>query len=154
MKRRQKKTTPPILALALIIFTGFANPVKAQDHKKEMIDFAKEYENAYNVRDTATLMSLYLKDAEEITLDGTTIKGIDAIRASMRNQFENETVKIKVIADKCITKSDGSVAATGTYYVTGLSLKGEKIEGAGAFSNILVKRNGRWKISKSVLTKM
>lgn len=139
---------------ALMVLTAIPNPVNAQDEKREMLNFAKQYQDSYNNKDTTNFMAFYTKDAEEINIDGTTIKGTEAIRASMKNQFENSSEKIKVIPDKSITENDGSVTVTGTYYVTGISRNGEKIEGAGAFTNTLVKNKGRWQISKSILTKM
>jgi ketosteroid isomerase-like protein len=157
-KIKMKKTIPVMLAAAFMILTALVNPAKAQHHKREMINLAKQYQEAYNRKDFKTLKEFYTKDAVEINIDGTSIKGNEAIMASMSDVFKEGRVneKIKIIPDKSITNSDGSVTTTGTYYiyhVTDTSAKDEKIDGGGYFTNTIVKENGHWKISKSVLSK-
>lgn len=152
-----KKTFLITLAAAFMVIAAFVNPVKAQDHKKVMAKLGKDYQNAYNKKDVKALQQFYTADAVEINIDGTTINGNEAIGASMTDEFKKDADKIKIIQDKSITNSDGSVTATGTYYVyhlIGTSEKDEKIDGGGNFTNTTVKENGHWKISKSVLSKM
>lgn len=146
-----------MLTLAFMILTAFVNPVKAQNQKKEMAKLAKDYQNAYNKKDVKALQQFYTADAIEINIDGTTIKGNEAIGASMADVFKKGDDKIKIIPDKSVTNSDGSVTTTGTFYVyhvTGTSEKDEKIDGGGNFTTTKVKENGHWKISKSVLSKI
>lgn len=146
-----------MMAAVFMILTAFVNPVRAQDHKKEMANFAKQYQDAYNKKDLKALEELYTKDAIEINIDGTVINGNGAIMASMADVLKKGSDKIKIIPDKSITNSDGSVTSTGIYYiyhVTGTSAKDEKIDGGGNFTDTIVKDNGHWKISKSVLSKM
>lgn len=146
-----------MLTLAFMILTALINPLKAQNHKKEMVKLAKDYQNAYNKKDVKALQQFYTADAIEINIDGTRINGNEAIGASMEDEFKKGIDKIKIIPDKSVTNSDGSVTASGTYYVyhlTGTSEIDEKIDGGGNFTNTTVKENGHWKISKSVLSKM
>ena len=151
-----KKSFSIILVAGLLVLAAFVNPVKAQNHKKEMAKFAKDYQNAYNKKDVKALQQFYTADAVEINIDGTTINGNEAIGASMTDQFKRVSDKIKITPDNSVSNSDGSVTGTGSYYVyhlTGTSEKDEQIDGGGNFTNTIVKENGHWKISKSVLSK-
>ncbi len=143
-----------MLAAAFMIMAAFINPLKAQNHKKEMVKLAKKFQNSYNKKDANALKEFYTTDAVRINTDGTTINGNEAIGAGFADEFKSGVSKIKIIVDKAVTGSDGSVTTTGTYHATGASTTGEKIDISGNFTNTTVKEDGHWKISKSVLTSM
>lgn len=95
---------------------------------------------------------MYTKDAVRVNPNGNTITGIDDIGDSLTLDFKNnKVVMVKIIADKSVKESDGSVTAIGTYHVTGTTKKGEKIDFKGAYTNTVVKEGDKWKIAKMVL---
>jgi uncharacterized protein (TIGR02246 family) len=147
-----KKKISVMLAAVLVVMSAFINPLKAQDHKKEMVMLAKNYENSYNKKDAKTLKNYYTKDAVSSNSDGTSDTCRDAIETRLAGYFKNADVKVKIIVVKCMPESDGSVTVTGTYHLKGKSKAGEKIDVTGNYTNTSVKENGHWKISKSVLT--
>ena len=147
-----KKTIPMMLAAAFMVLAAFTNPVKAQDHQKEMANLAKHFQNAYNNKDVKALEGFYTKDAVRVNADGTTTNGNKAIGEVHANDFKQGINKIKITVDKCVNESDGAVTVTGTFDATGVSPKKEKIELKGTFTNTTVNENGHWKISKSVVT--
>ena len=136
-----------ILVAAFVFMTAFANPVKAQDNKKEMETLAKNYEDAYNKKDAKAIKEFYTKDAVRVNPDGTTTNGSEAIASDASDFFANNNVTIKISVTNCTTESDGSLTTTGTYSGnTGNS------DFSGTYTNTCVKEDGQWKISKSVVT--
>ncbi|MEO8820477.1 MAG: nuclear transport factor 2 family protein [Ginsengibacter sp.] len=148
-----RKTIPVMLAAAFMVLAAFTNPVKAQDHKKEMATLAQQFQNAYNKKEVKALEGFYTKDAVRVNADGTTTDGNKAIAEVHATDFKQGINKIKITVSKDEPGSDGSVMVTGTFRVTGTSPKGEKIDMSGNYVNTVVKENGHWKISKSVITK-
>ena len=147
-----KKVIPMMLAAAFMVLAAFTNPVKAQDHQKEMANLAKQFQNAYNNKDVKALEGFYTKDAVRVNADGTTTNGNKAIGEVHAMDFKNGINKIKITVDKCVNESDGAVTVSGTFDATGVSPKKEKIDIKGTFTNTTVNENGHWKISKSVVT--
>jgi len=131
---------------------ALVNPLAAQNINNDMNALAKKYESAYNRKDVKALKSMYTKDAVRVNPDGNTITGVDVIGDSLTLDFKNnKVVMVKIMADKSVKESDGSVTATGTYHVTGTTKKGDKIDFKGAYTNTVVKEGGKWKIAKMVL---
>lgn len=142
-----KKAIQIIVATAFVFIAAFANPVKAQDNKKEMETLAKNYEGAYDKKDAKAIKEFYTKDAVRVNPDGTTTNGSEAIAADAANFFANNNATIKITVSKCVAESDGSLTTTGTYGgTTG------NTDFGGNYTNTCVKEAGQWKISKSVLT--
>lgn len=146
MKKMIKFSLLSVLAVA-----AFINPLKAQDATKELTAFVKKFQEAYNKKDDKTLKGMYTKDATRTMMDGKVQNGNEEIRASFAEFLKENAVTIEIKLDKVIEK-DGSTTTTGTYHVTGTSAKAEKVDRTGIFTNAVVKENGQWKISKSVLT--
>lgn len=135
-----------MVAVAFFFMTAFANPVSAQDIKKEMETLAKNYEDAYNKKDAKAIKEFYTKDAVRVNTDGTTTNGSEAIAADAADFFANNNVTIK-IATNDVTESDGTFTDSGSYEGnTGGT------DFSGKYTNTCVKEDGQWKISKSVLT--
>ena len=137
-----------ILVAAFTIMTAFVNPVKAQDNKKEMETLAKNYEDAYNKKDAKAIKGFYTKDAVRVNPDGTTTNGSEAIAADASDFFASNNPTIKIIVSNCVKGSDGTLTTTGTY--SGSTGSGDF---SGNYTNTCVKEGGRWKISKSSLTR-
>jgi len=147
-----KRTIKFSLLLAIGFCIALVNPLTAQNINNDMNALAKKYESAYNRKDVKALKSMYTKDAVRVNPNGNTITGIDDIGDSLTLDFKNnKVVMVKIIADKSVKESDGSVTAIGTYHVTGTTKKGEKIDFKGAYTNTVVKEGDKWKIAKMVL---
>lgn len=147
-----KRTIKFSLLLAMAFCIALVNPLAAQNINNDMNALAKKYESAYNRKDVKALKSMYTKDAVRVNPDGNTITGVDVIGDSLTLDFKNnKVVMVKIMADKSVKESDGSVTATGTYHVTGTTKKGDKIDFKGAYTNTVVKEGGKWKIAKMVL---
>ena len=136
---------------ALFVAAAFINALKAQDAKKELSTFVKNFQEAYNKKDDKALKEMYSKDATRTMTDGKLLTGNEEIRVSFVEYFKENIVTIKIKLDK-VTEKDGTTVITGTYHVTGTTVKGEKVDRAGSFNNTVVKENGEWKTSKSILT--
>ena len=143
-----KRSIQVMTATVFVFIATIASPVKAQGNEKEIAKLVKAYEDAYNKEDAKAIKKFYTKDAVRVNPDGTTTNGSEEIVATIVAVFGNSDVKIKITADKSVTESDGTITSTGSYEGT--------VEGgdpfSGNYTNTLVKKNGRLKISKSVLT--
>ena len=137
--------------LSVLAVSAFINPLKAQDAKKELAAFVNKFEAAYNKKDDKALKEMYTKDATRTNTDGKIANGNEAIREVFAELFK-DNIKVELKLDKVETATDGGTTISGTYHVTGTSVKGEKIDKQGAYNNNVVKENSHWKISKSVLT--
>lgn len=142
------------LCLLLTIAAGVAfNPLQAQNVEKDMTALAKKFQDTYNKKDAKALKALYTDDAVRVNTDGQSITGNAAISDEFAKIFaDNNDIAIVIKQDKVVTNTDGSLTSTGTYHVTGTSKAGEKLDLTGNYTNTVVKVNGHWKISKSVLT--
>lgn len=145
------------LGLLLLFATAITSPLLAQDAKNEdMVSLAKKYEQAYNKKDDKALKAMYTKDATRTDTEGTVLSGSEAIRAALAAAFAetDATAKLIITQGKTETAADGTVTSTGTYIATGKSKTGEAFEYKGTYTNTVVKEDGQWKISKSVLASL
>jgi len=147
-----KKIIKRGMLLTLAAITSFVIPSIAQDATKELQQFTKKFQAAYNGKDDKALKTFYLDDATRTAADGTVSNGSDAIVAQFKDYFTENKVTIDLKQTGVTTEADGNTTATGTYHVTGTSKSGEKIDRSGGYTNTVVKEKGHWKISKSVLT--
>jgi uncharacterized protein (TIGR02246 family) len=147
------KTIKFSLLLVLVSVTAFINPLKAQDHTKELAMLAKKFQDAYNKQDVKSLKTMYTDDAVSTGTDGVTTTGNENIGEGIAKNFATGKVMITIKQEKVVT-TDGTTTASGTYHVTGKTNAGEAIEINGSFINTVVKVKGQWKISKSVLANL
>ena len=147
-----KKHNQFSLFFAALLCAAFTPALNAQDVDKEMATFAQQFQDAYNKEDHATLKTFYTADAVRVAQDGTSITGAEAIGALWEAQFKGADAAL-VLQQLSVGWSDFNHAyiAKGTYHVTGVSAKGDKIDISGKYANIMLQVNGAWKISKSVL---
>ena len=117
-----------------------------------MDDLVKKFEAGYNKNDDKALMMLYTDKAVRIDADGTVTTGNENIRLSYIQSWAGTKLALTIKQKKTEKQADGTVLASGTYNVTGTTNTGENIYADGAYTNTLVKENGQWKISKTVLS--
>ena len=149
-----KKTIKFSLLLAMLPIVAFINPLKAQDVKKEVQAYVKKFEDTYNKKDDQGLKMLYTDDASRTDAAGQTITGNENIRAEFADSWSKNKITISIKLDKAEQQADGSVLANGTYHISGSSNAGAKIERDGTYINTMIKVDGKWKMSKSVLGSM
>ena len=147
-----KKAVTLIWMLTLVMASALINPVQSQDLKKEVDELAKKFEAGYNKKDDKALKMLHTDNAVRIDADGTVTTGNENIRLLYVESWSSANLKLTIKQDKVEKQADGTVIATGTYLATGTANAGEPIAAAGAYVNTMVKENGNWKISKSVLS--
>ncbi len=137
---------------AALLFAAFTSASYAQDVDKEMAAFAQQFQDAYNKEDHATLKTFYTTDAKRVAKDGSTITGAEAIGAFWEAQFKGTDATL-VLTQQSVAWKDvlHAYVASGTYHVTGVSAKGDKIDISGKYANTMLKVDGAWKISESTL---
>lgn len=135
-----------MVVAAFAFMAAFVSPARAQDTKKDMETLAKNYGDAYNKKDAKAIKEFYTKDAVRVNTDGTTTNGSEAIASEAADFFANNNPSIKITVDN-VTDSDGKLTTTGTY-----SGSAGNTNFSGNYTNTCVQEDGKWKISKSVLT--
>ncbi len=146
-----KKSIKFDLLLALAAVTAFINPLKAQDVKKVLEGFTKKFQDAYNKKDDKALKMMFTTDAVRTDAQGVVTNGDENIRVAMVAAWADSKPALVIKQDKAEKQADGSTLTTGTYYITGTTNAGEKLDIKGSYNNIIVKEKGKWKISKMVL---
>jgi ketosteroid isomerase-like protein len=149
-----KQPFPLGVLLVFVLAAAFINPLKSQDLKKEMDEFVKKFETGYNKNDDKALKLLYTDNAVRIDADGTVTTGSENIRLSFIQSWAGTKLALSIKQKKTEKQADGTVIASGTYFVSGTTTAGENIYADGAYTNTMVKENGQWKISKSVLSNL
>jgi ketosteroid isomerase-like protein len=139
---------------AAMLLAATLNTVKSQDLKKELDVMIKKFEASYNKQDDKALKALYTENATRTDPDGSVINGSEGIRQQFVDSWANAKLILSIKHDKAEKQADGSIISTGTYHVDGRATSGDPISVDGAFTNTLVKENGKWKISKSVLSSL
>lgn len=119
----------------------------------EIRDFVKQFQAAFNREDAATLKTMFTADAVRTATDGTTLTGAALIDFYTQGFVDADVTNVVSLANVS-PQFDGSVIFTGTYHLTGRSVKGERIVREGAYSNTAVKENGQWKISRNTQSKL
>ena len=145
-----KKRNPFSLFFTLLLCITTTAATFGQDADKELHAFAQNYQDAYNKEDHATLKTFYTDDAQRIAKD--TITGSEAIAAQLARQFAASDATIQ-ITQESVSWSDFhyTMIASGTYTVKGTDAAGKAIDFSGKFSNFMLKKDGVWKISRSIL---
>jgi|GEM_PF-89444 len=120
----------------------------------DMQEFARNFMNAYNQQDAAAMQKMYFADAVRIDQEGKETKGADNIAAYFADQFvkNNATVFVRQLS---VNWSDyeQTWVASGTYEVNGkTNVYDIPIHLSGRYANVMLKKDGQWKIVKSVHT--
>lgn len=138
---------------ATLLCAACATALNAQDIDKEMASFAQQFQDAYNKEDHASLKNFYTADATRVAADGSTITGAEAIGAFWEAQFKGADATLALKQTSVVWKDVSHAYVTsGTYHVSGVNAKGDKFEISGSYTNTMLKENGVWKMSKSVLS--
>ncbi len=148
-----KKLIQSSLFFAGLLCAAFTTSLNAQDVDKEMEAFAKGFQDAYNKEDHVTLKTFYTADAVRVAKDGTSITGAEAIGAFWAEQFKGSDATLTLEQTSVVWKDVlHAYVASGTYHVAGVTVKGDKINLSGTYTNTMLKENGAWKMAKSVLS--
>jgi uncharacterized protein (TIGR02246 family) len=144
-----------LIVLAAFLFAAFNTQAQSVNDELEIQAFTRRFMAAYNAQDHAALGKMYTDDAVRIDPDGKEIKGADKIAAFFSEQFSknNATLLLKYTS---ISWSDAEHAwvAKGNYEVYGKTYVYDiAIDITGTYANAMVKKNGEWKIAKSILSK-
>ena len=142
-----------ILLLAALLSATITLQAQSVNDENDMQDFARNFMNAYNQQDHKAIRKMYLDDAVRIDQEGKQIKGADNIAAYFADQFRknNATVFIRQLS---VDWSDyeHTWVAKGTYEVNGkTNVYDIPVHFAGTYANAMLKKDGQWKIAKSVL---
>lgn len=150
MMKKQIRTT--LLAVALLC-AAFTQHAQAQDVDQELAAFSKQFEAAFNKEDHVTLQSFYTTDAIRVAKDGTSITGAEAIGAFLAEQFKGADLTL-TLTQTLVSWSDANHAyiTKGAYQAKGVNVQGAPMAFSGTYSNIMLKENGAWKISRSHLS--
>jgi ketosteroid isomerase-like protein len=120
------------------------NVKSVADLKKEMDEFVKKFEAGYNKNDDKTLKMLYTDNAVRIDPDGTVTTGNENIRLSYIQSWASTKLALTIKQKNVEKQADGTVIASGTYFVSGTTTAGENIYADGAYTNTMIKENGQW----------
>lgn len=147
-----KNTLFPIALLFAVVAGNL--PAQSATDERDMQTFARNFMNAYNQGDHEAIRNMYTADAVRIDQEGKEIKGADNIAAYFADQFRknNATVFIRQLS---VNWSDFEHAwvASGTYEVNGITnVYDIPVHVSGSYANAMLKKDGQWKIAKSVLS--
>jgi uncharacterized protein len=142
--------------LFLLTFLGCTFLLYAQSATDEadMQTFARQFMAAYNSGDHTAIGKMYTDDAVRIDQEGKEIRGAANITAFFAEQFRlnNATLLLKQSGLKW-SNSLHAYMANGSYEVYGITnVYDIKVHFSGAYANTMLKQNGKWKITKSVLS--
>jgi len=151
---KMKRTFKLSWLLIFVLASAFINPIKSQDVKKELDEFVKKFEAGYNKKDDKVLKLMYTDNAVRTDADGSVATGNENIRLLYIESWANTNLTLAIKQEKLEKQADGTVIASGTYQAIGTTNAGERIYAAGAYTNTMVKEDGTWKISKSLLSNL
>jgi ketosteroid isomerase-like protein/quinol monooxygenase YgiN len=117
----------------------------------EVRELVKQFQNAYNREDVATLKTLLANNVVR-TAGGATQTGIGEVSELFAKSFADADVNSAILMANVVPQFDGSAIITGTYHLNGRAVKGNRVTVDGAYTNTAVKENGAWKISRMTLT--
>ncbi|MBK8195148.1 MAG: nuclear transport factor 2 family protein [Lewinellaceae bacterium] len=143
-----------ILLLAALVSATITLQAQSVNDEADMQAFARNFMNAYNQGDHEAIRKMYTDDAVRIDQEGRQIKGADNIAAYFADQFvkNNATVFIRQLS---VSWSDREYTwvASGAYEVNGkTNVYDIPIHTTGAYANAMLKKDGQWKIARSILS--
>ncbi len=130
-----------------VISLSVSVSAQAQKYKKEVNSFTKNFQKSYNAKDHAALKDMFVADAVRVNPDGASMTGADLIANNYAEAFTNSDQTVDIKVGTITPVSDTKLTVTGTYTVTGkVKANGEAINIKGAYDNLVVKENGKWRI--------
>jgi uncharacterized protein len=141
-----------LLLLAALFGCTMLLQAQSANDEADMHAFARQFMAAYNAGDHDALGKMYLDDAVRIDAQGKETKGADNIAAYFADQFRknNATVLIKQTGLGWSDREHAWVAG-GTYEVYGkTNVYDIAVHFTGAYANTMIKKDGQWKIARSV----
>ena len=117
----------------------------SSDATTDLDVFVKEYESATNSHIVELVAPLIAKDATYWFTDGSYV-GRDAICGALGRTFgliQDETYEIQDV--EWVAATDGAACFRYSFHWTGV-VNGETRSGSGRGTNVVVKRDGSWKM--------
>jgi len=139
---------------ALLCLAGSSLQAQSVNDELELQAFTRRFMAAYNAQDHAAIGKMYTDDAVRIDQAGKQIEGAEKIAAFFAEQFRNNNATL-LLKHTGISWSDAEHAwvAKGNYEVYGKTIVYDiAIDITGSYANAMQKKNGEWKIAKSVLS--
>ncbi|GAB3907074.1 hypothetical protein GCM10028803_40500 [Larkinella knui] len=118
----------------------------------ELRNLTKQFQDAYNREDIATLKTLHTNDVVRTHSDGTKQTGIGQVAELLAKNFADADVNSAILMTDVRPQFDGSAIFTGTFHQNGRAVNGKRVTVDGAYTNTAVKENGAWKISRIVVS--
>lgn len=141
--------------LAAFLFAAFSTQAQTVNDELEIQAFTRRFMATYNAQDHVALGKMYTDDAVRIDPEGKEIKGADKITAFFADQFRKNNATL-LLKHTGISWSDKEHAwiSKGRYEVFGkTNVYDIAIDITGNYANAMLKKNGEWKIARSVLSK-
>jgi ketosteroid isomerase-like protein len=138
----------------LFCFAGSSLQAQSVNDELELQAFTRRFMAAYNAQDHAAIGKMYTDDAVRIDQQGKQIVGAENIANYFAEQFRNNNATL-LLKHTGISWSDAEHAwvAKGNYEVYGKTIVYDiPINIVGSYANAMQKKDGEWKIAKSVLT--
>ena len=138
----------------LFCFTGSSLQAQSVNDELELQAFTRRFMAAYNAQDHAAIGKMYTEDAVRIDQQGKQIVGAEKIANYFAEQFRNNNATL-LLKHTGISWSDAEHAwvSKGNYEVYGKTIVYDiPIDITGSYANAMQKKEGEWKIAKSVLT--
>lgn len=143
-----------LFVATLFCFAGSSLHAQSVNDELELQAFTRLFMAAYNAQDHAAIGKMYTDDAVRIDQQGKQIVGADNIAAFFAEQFRNNNATL-LLKHTGIHWSDAEHAwvSKGNYEVYGRTIVYDiPIDITGSYANAMQKKDGQWKIAKSVLT--
>ena len=140
---------------ALLCLAGSSTQAQTVNDELEIQAFTRRFMAAYNAQDHAAIGKMYTDDAVRIDQEGKEIKGAGNIATFFAEQFRKNNATL-LLKHTGISWSDAEHAwiAGGNYEVYGKTIVYDiAIDITGRYANAMLKKNGEWRIAKSVLSK-
>jgi uncharacterized protein (TIGR02246 family) len=138
----------------LFCLAGSSLQAQSVNDELELQAFTRRFMAAYNAQDHAAIGKMYTDDAVRIDQQGKQIVGAENIANYFAEQFRNNNATL-LLKHTGISWSDAEHAwvAKGNYEVYGKTIVYDiPINIVGSYANAMQKKDGEWKIAKSVLT--
>ena len=135
-----------VTVLGLVVSLG--SVIVAQDtaaDEEAIRELDARWAEAWNNRDTETIVAMYAEDADGIDPMGQTISGREAILEHMTEEFENTPEGASAESELTYLRfiRPNIAIADGTWAVSGLP---EGVPAEGLYTVVFVKQDGEWRV--------